>query len=196
MKEFDSDKDYYDILGVEENATPEEIEKMFRQQARKHHPDSGGTEEAMKALNEAHTILKDDAIRRDYDQFRSEQRGYPRSGTDTTRPLSHDENERTHTPAGYSSGDFLGRLISALTFLGAGLIFFFVVEINWVFFLWPLRLLALCILAISVYLTYAAFKVKQQQLKSSANRKLAEVGFWLLVCCGACLIVLSLIFLH
>ncbi len=62
-------KDYYDILGVSRNATAEEIKKAFRKQARKHHPDAGGSEERFKEINEAYEVLSDPEKRKQYDQF-------------------------------------------------------------------------------------------------------------------------------
>lgn len=62
-------KDYYDILGVSKNATADEIKKAFRKQARKHHPDAGGSEDKFKEINEAYEVLSDDEKRKQYDQF-------------------------------------------------------------------------------------------------------------------------------
>jgi molecular chaperone DnaJ len=64
-----ADKDYYDILGVPKTATTDEIKKAFRKQARKHHPDAGGSEEKFKELNEAYEILSDDEKRKQYDTY-------------------------------------------------------------------------------------------------------------------------------
>ncbi len=64
-----ADKDYYDILGVPKTATTDEIKKAFRKQARKHHPDAGGSEEKFKELNEAYEILSDDEKRTQYDTY-------------------------------------------------------------------------------------------------------------------------------
>ncbi|GAC1391221.1 MAG: molecular chaperone DnaJ [Candidatus Saccharimonadales bacterium] len=63
-------RDYYDVLGVGKNASPDEIKKSFRRLAVQLHPDKeGGSEEKFKEINEAYEVLKDDAKRKRYDQF-------------------------------------------------------------------------------------------------------------------------------
>lgn len=63
-------KDYYKILGVEKNASKEEIKKAFRKLAHQHHPDKqGGDEKKFKEINEAYTVLSDDNKRAQYDSF-------------------------------------------------------------------------------------------------------------------------------
>src|SRR5215471_14884244 len=64
-----SKRDYYEILGVGKNASPDEIKKAFRRLAIEHHPDRGGNEEKFKELNEAYEVLKDESKRKRYDQF-------------------------------------------------------------------------------------------------------------------------------
>jgi len=69
-------RDYYDILGVERNASEEDIKKAFRKLARQHHPDihtgdkeKKKAEEKFKEINEAYGILSDQEKRRRYDMF-------------------------------------------------------------------------------------------------------------------------------
>ncbi len=65
-------KDYYDILGVNKNASKDEIKKAFYKLAHKYHPDKKeGDEKKFKQVNEAYQVLSDDAKRSKYDQFGS-----------------------------------------------------------------------------------------------------------------------------
>lgn len=63
-------KDYYKILGVDKNASSEEIKKAFRKLAHQYHPDKqGGSEEKFKEINEAYQVVGDPEKRKKYDQF-------------------------------------------------------------------------------------------------------------------------------
>ncbi|MBI4437776.1 molecular chaperone DnaJ [Candidatus Uhrbacteria bacterium] len=65
-------KDYYNILGVEKNASQNDIKKAFRVLAHKYHPDKAGGDEAkFKEANEAYQVLSDEKKRSQYDQFGS-----------------------------------------------------------------------------------------------------------------------------
>lgn len=65
-------KDYYKILGVEKNASAEEIRAAFRKLAHEYHPDKkGGNVEKFKEINEAYQVLSDPNKRQQYDQFGS-----------------------------------------------------------------------------------------------------------------------------
>jgi curved DNA-binding protein len=65
--------DYYKALGVDKNATQEDIKKAYRKLARKHHPDlNPNDKEAHKKfqqLNEANEVLSDPEKRKKYDQY-------------------------------------------------------------------------------------------------------------------------------
>ena len=63
-------KNYYDILGVPEDASNDQIKKAFKEIAKKEHPDRGGNEARFKEANEAHNTLKDSQKRHDYDTMR------------------------------------------------------------------------------------------------------------------------------
>jgi len=62
--------DYYKILGVEKNASKEDIKKAFHKLAHKYHPDKkGGDEKKFKEINEAYQTLSDDEKRSQYDMY-------------------------------------------------------------------------------------------------------------------------------
>lgn len=65
-----SKKDYYEILGVNKNASKEEIKKAFYKLAAKYHPDKkDGNEAKFKECNEAYQVLSDDKKRKEYDMY-------------------------------------------------------------------------------------------------------------------------------
>jgi len=65
-------RDYYEVLGVDRNATEEDIKKAYRRLARQYHPDVStveGAEERFKEINEAYQVLSDAEKRAAYDRF-------------------------------------------------------------------------------------------------------------------------------
>ncbi|MBW2976335.1 molecular chaperone DnaJ [Candidatus Woesearchaeota archaeon] len=65
-------KDYYKVLGVDKNATKEEVKKAYKRLAKKYHPDLNKGEDAaekFKEINEAAAVLADDEKRSQYDKF-------------------------------------------------------------------------------------------------------------------------------
>jgi len=66
-------RDYYEVLGLDRNATKDEIKKAYRKLALKYHPDKNtdkkAAEEKFKEISEAYAVLYDDNKRRLYDQY-------------------------------------------------------------------------------------------------------------------------------
>lgn len=66
-------RDYYEVLGINRNASEDEIKKAFRKLAKKYHPDTNvgnaDAEEKFKEVTEAYEILSDAKKRKMYDQF-------------------------------------------------------------------------------------------------------------------------------
>jgi curved DNA-binding protein len=69
------DTDYYKLLGVNKDASDEQIKKAYRKLAMKYHPDHAkgdkGAEEKFKKISEAYAVLSDKEKRRQYDEFGS-----------------------------------------------------------------------------------------------------------------------------
>ncbi len=101
-------QDYYEILGVDRNASEKEIKSAYRKLARKWHPDlhppgeKEKAEEQFKKINEAYEVLKDPEKRKQYDQLGSNwKQGQDFSGFQQGRPDMGGVRF-------YSSGDFSG----------------------------------------------------------------------------------------
>ena len=65
-------RDYYEILGIDKNATPDQIQSAYRRLAKKYHPDLNHDPDApekFKEVTEAYEVLKDPQKRAQYDQF-------------------------------------------------------------------------------------------------------------------------------
>lgn len=69
------DKDFYAVLGVSKDVSEADLKKTYRKLARKYHPDSNPgdakAEEKFKEISEAHSVLADSEMRREYDQIRA-----------------------------------------------------------------------------------------------------------------------------
>ena len=174
MNHFDDSKDYYSILGAETDATPIEIERLYKRGAAKHHPDRGGDEEEMKALNEAYGVLKDEATRNAYDAERQQ-------------PFN--EYVPTYSSPSAQADVISGRSVEALLCLFAGVVLLVLVRAHWMRFLWPLGILAVFVIVAGVLMAHSAMLAIRGTFAEThpARRyiKLQEAAFWLMVCgCG------------
>jgi hypothetical protein len=170
MSDFDRDKNYYEILGVDSVAPRDEIDRRYKRKAARSHPDRGGSEEEMKALNEAYAVLKNESTRRDYDAARAEP-SEPRFVPVTT-------------PTASDIGLF-GHGLSALLCLSVGLFLLLLVRFQWFWFLWPLAILAAFVIVFGVLMVRSAMVAVSTSLPSShllrRHTTLQEIVFWLIV---------------
>lgn len=117
-------RDYYEVLGVDKNASADEIKKAYRKLAIKYHPDKNQgdktAEEKFKEATEAYEVLRDERKRQAYDQFGFE--GVSGMGGGFDPSAMHDfedifgggfssifENLFGGGFGGFSSGNFGGR---------------------------------------------------------------------------------------
>jgi len=172
MNQFDTNKDYYGVLGVDKDASQRDIDRQYKRQASTHHPDRGGNEEQMKSVNEAYGVLKDATLRRAYDESRT--KTTPRFTDFVPDP----------TPTARDVG-VLGQCLSALLCLLTGLFLLFLVRFQWIDFLWPLAIVALIMVGFGVLLARSAMVTLNDSLpitnRLKRHTKLQELAFWTVV---------------
>jgi curved DNA-binding protein CbpA len=173
LSQFDSTKNYYEVLGADENASRRDIERLYRRLARARHPDRGGSEEEMKALNEAYQVLHDDSVRSDYDDQRK--KPHPRSVLKASAPAAREVG-------------FYGQSLSALICMVLGFMLLMLVRFNGLWFLWPLAILALGVMLFGVFIAHSAVDNARASVRHSHParrfRAAQELMFWSLVVCG------------
>lgn len=183
MLKYDPKKDYYRVLEVGREASAEEIDRAYRNKARTRHPDGGGSEEAMKALNEAHDVLSDGETREAYDR---ERRPAPSIHVSSTAFDAEAASRAGTLGIPVSDPDFAGLVMGALACFGLGLPLLLLVEMQWMFFLWPLRVMSLGALGAGVYMSHSALAVKQRRLRKASREGsrylvvVRELLFWLI----------------
>lgn len=181
IQKFDSSRDYYRVLGVSEDASTDDLDRAYRTEARKRHPDGGGSNEEMKSLNEAHDILSDSETRKAYDAERKPGRlAYPSSMAFDPEAASRAGTLKIPV----ADPDFAGLLMGAAACFGLGIPLLLLVEMQWVFFLWPLRIMSLGALLLGVVLAHSALAVKRRKLRGARPDYprgllvLQELVFW------------------
>lgn len=178
---MNSKPDYYGILGAREDASARDIERLYKRQAHKRHPDRGGAEEDMKALNEAYHVLRSAERRRAYDDERE-------------RPTSRNPGV-VAAPAAREVGA-AGQLLSALLCLLLGSMLLFLVRFNGLWFLWPLSILATGVILFGVLIAHSAMTNARNSLAATNPAKrfrlAQELAFWFVVVCGGVVFYLIL----
>jgi molecular chaperone DnaJ len=113
-----SSSDYYQVLGVGRDASPEQIKKAYRDLAFKYHPDKNkgdaAAEEKFKEATEAYEVLSDAEKRTQYDQFGQSPFGAGAGGFQQASDFDMDDALRTFM------GAFAGENIFEQLFRGAG----------------------------------------------------------------------------
>jgi len=170
---LNSARNYYEILGASEDASRRDIERLYKRAAHKLHPDRGGAEEDMKALNEAYSVLHDERAREEYDA----RRRAPHTYATAMGP----------NPAAREVGLY-GQLLSSLMCLALGLLLLLLVHFNGLWFLWPLSILATGVILFGVMIAHSAMtNVRESTRPGHPLRRLRaapEIAFWLIVVIG------------
>lgn len=180
-------KDYYDVLGAASDESRSEIERRYKRLASERHPDRGGTDEAMRDLNEAYRVLRDAASREAYDASRRERAPIAERVTEEFVPA--------RAPAAQADA-LWGRAAGASLLVFAGLVLLFLVRVHYVVFLFPLALLALALVFFGVWMAHAAIAYARTGLAPGhfARRSAwaQELIFWFAVAGGVCAVYLLL----
>ena len=182
------EKDYYSILGALETASQDEIERLYKRLAMRHHPDRGGDADEMKAINEAYRVLGNATTRRAYDETAATRRAY-----DSRHHRSDDTLSAVAPPLSPPStllpDTVRGQLVGALFFLLAGLVFLFLVKIYYIRFMWPILLVAAFLVIFAVWKVHAVMVFARKRVAPThpvrRNVWIQELAFWSMVAAGA-----------
>ena len=180
MSQFDSSKDYYSILGANEHTEQSELERLYKRMAARRHPDKGGSEEEMKSLNEAYGVLRNADTRNEYDAQRVRR---PKSFVPVAAPAAQDVG-------------LLGQGLSAFFCLLIGLFLLFLVRFQWIWFLWPLGILALLVILFGIVMARGTMRAVNASLPATNHlrkyQRVQEALFWSVVLAGAYVVYLLL----
>jgi curved DNA-binding protein CbpA len=169
MSHFDSNKDYYEILGANQRTSASDLERLYKRMAARRHPDKGGSEEEMKSLNEAYGVLRNVQTRQEYDAQRTKR---PTIFVPVTAPTAKDVG-------------LLGQGLSAFFCLLIGLFLLFLVRFQWIWFLWPLGILALLVVLFGIVMARSTLRALSDSLPGSSFfrrfKRVQEALFWSVV---------------
>jgi hypothetical protein len=166
MSQFDSQKDYYQILGANERTSARDLERLYKRRAAQRHPDKGGSEDEMKSLNEAYSVLRNTETRHEYDTQRSKPSvAFVPTSTPTARDVG-----------------LLGQGLSAFFCLLLGLFLLVLVRSQWIWFLWPLAILAILVILFGIMMARSAMRAVNGSLSASnplrQHTRVQEALFW------------------
>jgi DnaJ-like protein len=170
MSSFDSHKDYYEVLGATQRTSRRDLDRLYKRMAAQRHPDKGGSEEDMKTLNEAYYILRNEETRKAYDAERV--KAIEVSFVPVSKPAAQDVG-------------LLGHCLSAFFCLLIGLFLLLLVRFQWIWFLWPLAILAVLVILFGVMMARSAMRAANASLPLSnrfrSHTSLQEGIFWTIV---------------
>ncbi|AYZ13252.1 J domain-containing protein [Chryseobacterium arthrosphaerae] len=102
--------DYYKILGVDKNATQDDIKKAYRKLARKHHPDLNPNdkeaEKKFKELNEANEVLSNPENRAKYDKYGEHWKHGEEYEKAQQQQRQYQQQQHSYGGGGFSGADF------------------------------------------------------------------------------------------
>jgi ABC-type transport system involved in multi-copper enzyme maturation permease subunit len=135
----------------------------------------------MKSLNEAYRVLRNEETRKEYDAQRATVPAY--TFIPTSAPTAQDVG-------------LLGHALSALFCLLIGLFLLFLVRFQWIWFLWPLAILAVLVIAFGIMMARSAMRAANDSLPLSnplrRYTRVQEAIFWTLVLGGGYAVYLLL----
>ncbi len=91
-------RELYNVLGISQNATKEEINSAYKKASLRAHPDKGGSEEEFKKINHAKSVLMDDKRRQIYDM----------TGDDSERPVAPEQGP----PPFFDINELIGKMFN------------------------------------------------------------------------------------
>ena len=98
-------RDHYEVLGVSKSANSSEIKHAYRQKAKQHHPDLGGSEEEIKKVNLAWEVLGDPIKKQSYDLQQSPSKEWSTSSQTQASSWSNWRNSAANAQPGQSNSN-------------------------------------------------------------------------------------------